>query len=99
VLVLIFSFPSSIHAFDRDYCEFGTNDYSLEWAYEPNTEKIVFVLKLNSTEPEFWTGVGFNGTRVSYFEGIWLKIELHWPISDKINFEFRLAHSILIFHT
>lgn len=66
VLVLLFSFPSSIHAFDKEYCEFATNDYSLEWAFEPNTEKIVFVLKQNATKPEFWTGVGFNGTRVSF---------------------------------
>lgn len=64
ILILLFNFPSLIHAFDREYCEFGANDYSLEWAYEPNTEKIVFVLKLNASDPEFWTGVGFNGSRV-----------------------------------
>jgi hypothetical protein len=66
ILATLFAFPSAIHAFDKEYCEFASNDYSLEWAFEPTSKNIVFVLKLNSTEPEFWTGVGFNGTRVCF---------------------------------
>ncbi|KAI6241365.1 hypothetical protein M3Y99_00363500 [Aphelenchoides fujianensis] len=53
----------SVLAFDRDFCEFATTDYSLEWAYEPQSQNAVFVLKLNTTKSAFWTGVGFNGSR------------------------------------
>ncbi|KAI6178550.1 DOMON domain and Cellobiose dehydrogenase, cytochrome domain-containing protein [Aphelenchoides besseyi] len=61
--LLLLSSVLRVHGFDRDYCEFSTNDYSLEWAYEPHSANAVFVLKLNTTKPAFWTGVGFNGSR------------------------------------
>lgn len=63
--LLLFLIPFFVYAFDKEYCEFERDSYSLEWAYEPNAEKIVFVLKQNASEPEFWTGVGFNSSRVS----------------------------------
>ena len=67
-LLLQLPLTQQSHAFDRDHCEFATSDYSLEWAYEPQTANVVFVLRQNATLSDasaFWTGVGFNSTRVS----------------------------------
>ncbi|CAD5206598.1 unnamed protein product [Bursaphelenchus okinawaensis] len=50
-------------AFDREFCHFSSPNYNLEWAYESTSKTIVFVLKVNSTMPRYWTGVGFSGKK------------------------------------
>lgn len=49
---------------EREQCSFKANDYSLEWAYEPITKNVVFLLKVNNATENFWTGVGIGKRNV-----------------------------------
>ncbi|KAI1722081.1 DOMON domain-containing protein [Ditylenchus destructor] len=61
--------------YQRPSCEFHSPDYSLEWAYEPISKSIVFVLRANG-DASFWTGVGFgdrNNNSMVDFIGVFVK--------------------------
>jgi hypothetical protein len=45
---------------DQELCSFRADNYSLEWAYEPITKNVVFMLKVNNASENFWTGVGIG---------------------------------------
>ncbi|KAE9554093.1 hypothetical protein FO519_002682 [Halicephalobus sp. NKZ332] len=66
---------SSIIRLDQELCAFRSPNYSLQWAYEPHSRNVVFILKQKSDKSNFWTGVGFGDRRKEFldFIGIFLK--------------------------
>ena len=70
-VILIGVLVLQIFAYKKENCEFRTANYSLEWAYEPETRNVVFILKTlyiakeNSSKEYdgFWTGVGFDAQK------------------------------------
>lgn len=65
LLLIILIISSQCNAYNVSKCKYGTETYSLEWAFEPLTEHVVFVLsasipanvKKNQT---LFSGVGFS---------------------------------------
>lgn len=68
----------SMGLYARPNCEFRSENYTLEWAYEPTSRSVVFVLKAgfapipSSMEEKtmLWSGVGFGDRSSVSIEGI-----------------------------
>lgn len=60
--ICLLLFFSQCNAYNITKCKYNTNNYSLEWAFEPLTEHVVFVLSVltPSTNQTLLSGVGFS---------------------------------------
>uniref|UniRef100_A0A7E4VJ77 DOMON domain-containing protein n=1 Tax=Panagrellus redivivus TaxID=6233 RepID=A0A7E4VJ77_PANRE len=60
---------------DPEHCSFSSDRYSVQWAYEPHSKNVVFVLKQRSELKNFWTGIGFGDRKkeVIDFIGVFVK--------------------------
>uniref|UniRef100_A0AC34FIL7 DOMON domain-containing protein n=1 Tax=Panagrolaimus sp. ES5 TaxID=591445 RepID=A0AC34FIL7_9BILA len=73
-LPYLFAAPVAVHL-NQKLCSFKAGDYSLQWAYEPQSKNVVFVLKQKSDLNNFWTGVGFGDRKKGFidFIGVFVK--------------------------
>uniref|UniRef100_A0AC35FBP2 DOMON domain-containing protein n=1 Tax=Panagrolaimus sp. PS1159 TaxID=55785 RepID=A0AC35FBP2_9BILA len=71
---MVNSAPISVNL-NQKLCSFKAGDYSLQWAFEPQSKNVVFVLKQKSEFNNFWTGVGFGDRKKGNidFIGVFVK--------------------------